>query len=57
MIDLVLTHNRNLFRDVRSIPSVSSDSDYRLVLIKVKVKEAKSKKESSFREFKTAGLS
>ena len=41
MIDLALTNNKNLFRDVKSIPSVSLDSDHRLLLIKLKVNKPK----------------
>lgn len=32
MIDLILTNNRKVIRDVKSIPSVSLDSDHRLVV-------------------------
>ena len=41
MIDLFLTNNKNLFNDVKSIPSVSCDSDHRLVLAKLKLKKPK----------------
>ena len=37
MIDLAITNNKNLLADVKSIPSVSFDSDHRLLLIKLKV--------------------
>ena len=36
MIDLALTNNKNLFKDVKSFPSVSFDSDHRLLMIKLK---------------------
>ena len=35
MIDLELTSNKNLFRDAKSVPSISLDSDHRLLLIKL----------------------
>ena len=38
MIDLILTNNKKIFKDVKSIPSVSLDSDHRLVLAKMKIK-------------------
>ena len=41
MIDLALTNNKNLFRDVKSVPSVSLDSDHRLLLIKLKLNKPK----------------
>ena len=41
MIDLALTNNKNLFRDVKSVPSVSLDSDHRLLLIKLKLSKPK----------------
>ena len=44
MIDLVLTNNKNLFKDVKSVPSVSCDSDHRLVLIKLKIKKPKTRR-------------
>ena len=37
MIDLAISNNKNLFRDVKSVPSVSFDSDHRLLLIKLKI--------------------
>ena len=43
MIDLALTNNKNLFRDVKSIPSVSMDSDHRLLLLKLKLSKPKQK--------------
>ena len=41
MIDLAITNNKNMIRDVRSIPSVSFDSDHRLLLIKLKMTKPK----------------
>ena len=39
MIDLVLTNNKRMFRDVKCIPSVSLDSDHRLVVAKMSIKK------------------
>ena len=44
MIDLALTNNKNLFRDVKSVPSISLDSDHRLLLMKLKLGKPKQKK-------------
>ena len=44
MIDLALTNNKNLFRDVKSVPYISLDSDHRLLLIKLKLSKHKKKK-------------
>ena len=41
MIDLALSKNKNLFRDVKSAPSVSLDSNHRLLLIKLKLNKPK----------------
>lgn len=41
MIDLFLTTNKKLFKDVKSIPSLSFDSDHRLVLAKLNIKKPK----------------
>ena len=37
MIDLYITNNKNLFNDAKSVPSISLDSDHRLVLAKIKI--------------------
>ena len=39
MIDLMLTNSKNLFMDVKAIPSVSCDSDHRMVIAKLKIKK------------------
>ena len=44
MIDLALTNNKNLFRDVKSVPSISLDSDHRLLLMKLKLDKPKQRK-------------
>ena len=41
MIDLMLTNNKKIYRDVKTIPSVSMDSDHRMVIGKVKLKPPK----------------
>ena len=41
MIDLAITNNKNMVRDVKSVPSVSFDSDHRLLLIKLKTMKPK----------------
>ena len=38
MIDMMMTNDRRIFEDVRSIPTISMDSDHRLVLGKVRWK-------------------
>ena len=40
-IDLFLTTHKKLFKNVKSIPSVSLDSDHRLVLAKINIKKPK----------------
>src|SRR5678815_2968938 len=37
MIDLMITNNKRLFKDVKSIPSISGDSDHRLVVGKMRI--------------------
>ena len=52
MIDLFLTNKKNLFKDVKTIPSVSLDSDHRLVVAKLgigKPKERAKKKQKRFK--------
>ena len=48
MNDLVAANNKKMFRDVKAIPSVSADSDHRLIVAKIDVgpsrKRAKRKK-------------
>ena len=48
MIDLVAANNKKMFRDIKAIPSVSVDSDHRLIVAKIDVgpqrKRAKRKK-------------
>ncbi|XP_068237079.1 uncharacterized protein [Palaemon carinicauda] len=41
MEDLALTYNRNLFRDIKNIPSVLCNSDHRLVPVKLKLRKPK----------------
>ncbi len=41
MIDLFITNNKNLFCDVKTVPSVLADADHRLVLAEVKMKKPK----------------
>ena len=41
MIDLMITNNKRLFRDVKSIPSVSCDSDHRLVIRRLRIDKQK----------------
>ncbi|XP_076067750.1 uncharacterized protein LOC143040554 [Oratosquilla oratoria] len=38
-IDLVITNNKKIFRDVKAIPSVSLDSDHRLVVAKINARK------------------
>lgn len=38
MIDLILTNKKEMFRDVKSVPSVSGDADHRMVLVKMLLK-------------------
>ena len=51
MIDLAVTNNRNLFKDVKSIPSVSCDSDHRLVLVKLKLRKPKRRRHQAVARF------
>ena len=51
MIDLAVTNNRNLFKDVKSIPSVSCDSDHRLVLVKLKLRKPKKRRHHAVARF------
>ena len=51
MIDLAVTNNRNLFKDVKSIPSVSCDSDHRLVLVKLKLRKPKKRRHHTVTRF------
>ena len=51
MIDLALTNNRNLFKDVKSIPSLSCDSDHRLVLVKLKLRKPKVRRAQAVTRF------
>ena len=51
MIDLALTNNRNLFKDVKSIPSVSCDLDHRLVLVKLKLRKPKVRRAQAVTRF------
>jgi hypothetical protein len=39
MIDLILTNKKEMFRDVKSVPSVSGDADHRMVLGKMILKK------------------
>ena len=41
MIDFFITNNKKVFRDVKSVPSISLDSDHRLVLAKLSIKNPK----------------
>src|SRR5678815_362490 len=41
MIDLILTNNKRLFKDVKSIPSVSGDADHRRVVRKLRMEMPK----------------
>ena len=41
MIDLFLTNDKKLFRDVKALPSASFDSDHRLVLATLNLKAPK----------------
>ena len=56
MIDLFLADNKTLFRDVKAIPSVSMDTDYRMVLAKVGVRVPKRKKGTERKRFKIVKL-
>jgi hypothetical protein len=38
MIDFILTNNKRIFTDVKAVPSVSCDSDHRMVVAVIKVK-------------------
>ena len=40
MIDLFLTIQKSIINDVKAVPSVSLDADYRLVIAKLKIKIA-----------------
>ena len=56
MIDLVLTNNKRIFIDVKSIPSVSCDSDHRMVVGKLKMIKPKVFKSKTTRRFVTENL-
>lgn len=43
MIDMFLTNNKTLFRDVKAIPSESCDSDHRLVIGKLRIAAPKTR--------------
>lgn len=42
MIDMMITNNKHIFNDVKTVPSVSLDSDHRLLLAKLKIEKPKS---------------
>ena len=56
MIDLFLTNNRNVFMDVKAVPSVSMDADHRLVMAKVRLRKPKSKRKVGMRRYKLTKL-
>ncbi len=56
MIDLFLTNKKNIFKDVRTIPSVSLDSDHRLVVAKLKIVKPKEKVKKKQKRFKLENL-
>ena len=56
MIDLFLTNKKNLFRDVRTIPSVSFDSDHRMVIAKLKTGKPKVRSKRKQKRFKLENL-
>ena len=43
LIDLILTNSKNIFKDVKAIPSVSLDSDHRMILGKIRIRAPKTK--------------
>ncbi|XP_063884003.1 craniofacial development protein 2-like [Scylla paramamosain] len=56
MIDLFLTNKKNIFKDVRTIPSVSLDSDHRLVVARLKIVKPKEKVKKKQKRFKLENL-
>ena len=56
MIDLFLTNNRNVFMDVKAVPSVSMDADHRLVMAKVRLRKPKSRRKVGMRRYKLTKL-
>ena len=51
MIDLILTNNKRIFRDVKAIPSVSCDSDHRIVVGKLRLDKPKVCKSKGTKRF------
>ena len=56
MIDLFLTNQKKLFCDMKSLPSVSLDSDHRLVLASLQLKKPKQKPKVMKRRYKLEKL-
>ena len=52
MIDLIITNNRALFCDMKAIPSVSPDGDYRLVLAKLRNRKPKEQRSKATMRYK-----
>ena len=51
MIDFFITNNKKLFRDVKSLPSISLDSDHRLVLAKLLMKKSQGQRKILWERF------
>ena len=56
MIDLMITNNKTLFKDVKAIPSVSCDSDHRMVMGKLKLQKPTMKAKRPTKRFKLENL-
>lgn len=56
MIDLVLSDDKNLFKDVKVIPSVSCDSDHRLVVVSLRVIKPKLYRSRGRKRYKIENL-
>ena len=57
MIDLLLTNNKTLFLDVKTIPSVSMDAENRPVIAKVSIKKPKSTGKIGIKRYNLSKLS
>ena len=51
LFDLAVTKSKNLFNDAKSVPSLSFDSDHRLLLMKLKMSKPKPMKSQERERF------
>ena len=56
MMDLLIANNRALFYDVKVIPSMSIDTDHRLVLAKLRIRKPKENRAKGAKRYKLGML-